>query len=196
VRRFLLIALVMAPGWIGAQVRAAKAPPPAPAVDPLDELMRDSPFMPAGGPVAAAPEGGPLELRGVLFEGGQFLFSIHDQGTKESKWVRLGERDTPYVARSFDHENDVLTVDYQGRQVALKLPPARVTELAPSGAPQDGNPAPMPTPQPATRPGPSRQPQQPPPAGPSTPPTLKPEEAQRLQNMADEIRRRRQLPKK
>jgi hypothetical protein len=192
VRRLLLIALLVAPGWLEAQTRAVKPPPPAPAPDALDELIRDSPFLPAGGPTVPATEAGTLELRGVLIEDGHFLFSIYDQGSKESKWVRLGERGAPFVARSFDHQNDVLTVDYQGRSVALKLPPARVTGLALPGGPQGQNPAPLPSPQEAARPVQPQPPTAQAPA-PSVPPNLKPEEAQRLQSMADEIRRRRQM---
>jgi hypothetical protein len=188
-RPLVCLLIVFAPGWLAAQIRPAPAPAPA-GPDPLDELVRDSPFLPATGPAAPPSEGGPLELRGVLFEDGHFLFSVYDEGTKKSKWIRLGETDAPFVARSFDHENDILTVEYQGRSVALKLPPAHVAGVTQPGAPTP--PAPLPTPQEASRPA---QPPQPV-AQPTAQPGIRPEESQRLQNMADEIRRRRLQQKK
>jgi hypothetical protein len=160
--------------------------------DPLESLVRDSPFLPGTGVVrsVASGENGPLELRSVVFEQGEFLFSVYDQGTRESKWVRLGQQDLPFVARSFNQEQDILTVDYQGRTLALELQPAHIADQPPAGS----QPAPPPLPsagetarQGGVRPSDSAS------SNPAPPPAaLKPEESQRLQEMADEIRRRRQ----
>lgn len=164
--------------------------------DPLDALVRDSPFLPgaATARAAAAGESGPLELRSVVFEQGKLFFSIYDQGNRESNWVTLGQGDLPFVARSYNQEQETLTVDYQGRTIALKLQPAHI-----AGQPEPGfAPAPSPLPsaeETARQRGPQRPNSAPPSASPAPPPSgVKPEESQRLQEMADEIRRRRQQP--
>lgn len=166
--------------------------------DPLDALVRDSPFLP-GASTARTPatgESGPLELRSIVFEQGKFFFSIYDRGSRESKWVTLGQRDLPFVARSYNQEQETLTVDYQGRTVALKLQPSHIAgQSEPGSAPP---PPPLPSADEAARqrgPQPSNSVQPSPSPAPVPPPgAVKPEESQRLQEMADEIRRRRQHP--
>ncbi|HWA26664.1 MAG TPA: hypothetical protein VG734_13470 [Lacunisphaera sp.] len=172
---------------------------PAAPPDPLDALVRDSPFLPSGASPRApsAGEGGPLELRSVVVEGGEYAFSIYDQGSHEAKWVKLNQEDLPFVAKSFDDEQEILSVEYQGRTLALKLQPAHTAGAAPTGP--GGPPPPLPSPDDAARQAGSR-PQnagqsngQPVPVQPA-PGALKPEESQRLQQMAEEIRRRRAQP--
>ena len=191
----LFIMLTLAPAVLSAQATVS--------VDPLEALLRDSPFLPSTGVAGATATGetGPLELRSVIFEDGKFAFSIYDQGSRESKWVKLGESGNPFVARSFDRERDTLTVEHQGRSITLTLQPARMSSQQSTGSPTA--PAPLPTAaesagaaagQSSGAPGPTVTP----------PAALSAGEAQRLQNMADEIRRRRhqaplqlpQLPKK
>ncbi len=178
-------------------VVSGQTPPPP---DPLDGLVADSPFLqPAGGARKDAPGAtGPLELRGIVFERGVYSFSLYDQASHEAVWVRLGEGGHPFVARSFNRERDVLTVDYQGRPVVLTLQPARMASANPAGAP----PAPPPLPGAAEAAGRAGQ-QNAAPSGASngnSPPAANanpaaapanPAEAQRLQNLADELRRRR-----
>lgn len=186
---FLLVALPLL---------AAEQPRAAP--DLLDGLVRDSPFVtPAGGRAAASGESGPFELRSVVFEGGAYSFSIYDPSTKESAWVKLKEAGFPFVARSFDREHDTLVVDFQGRSLALALQPTKTTALAQSQAPV--SPSPLPTQpgaaqNPAARNGPqpgTPAPNSPTNGGPPVPNAMSPAEAQRLQNIADEIRRRRNV---
>ncbi len=189
-----LVLLVLLP------VVAAQTTLPA---DPLDALVADSPFLPGAGGRGAAAGGatGPLELRGIVFEDGAYVFSIYDQASKEAVWVRLDERGQPFVARSFNRERDSLTVEHHGRTVVLSLQPARMAG-AQAGAPLP----PAPLPGAVESAGPNNQntpgnPAQPPAQGPNAiagAPTVPPSgstptatEAQRLQNLADEIRRRR-----
>lgn len=183
---FIIVALVSAS--LGAQVTAPS--------DPLDALVRDSPFLPVAGTARGAASGasGSLEFRSVVFERGEFAFSIYDQASRESKWVRLGQTDLPFVARSYDQEQDLLTVEYQGRITALKLQPARMAGQASSGS--GTAPPPLPSAQESAgpaQPRPANSTSTGPPSA-SPPPAVNPEESQRLQEMADEIRRRRQLP--
>lgn len=177
---------------VSLSLPAQVAAPP----DPLESLVRDSPFLPGTGPVrpSGSGESGPLELRSIVFERGKFFFSIYDQGSRESKWVTLGQQDLPFVARSFNQEQDILTVDYQGRTIALELQPAHI-----AGQSQPGSvpaPPPLPSAEETGRRG-GAPPADSAPSNPSSaapPATMKPEESQRLQEMADEIRRRRLQP--
>jgi hypothetical protein len=181
-------------------IMAAQTPP---AADALETLLRDSPFMPAAGArTTTAGETGPLELRSVVLEDGVFAFSIYDEASRQSSWVKLGENGYPFVARSFDHERDALTVEHRGRTMVLTLQPARMSSQQVAGA----TPPPLPTAGQANGPGNVPSPMQNPgtfppggpvptagPAQPGSPTVTNAQEAQRLQNMADEIRRRRRL---
>lgn len=168
--------------------------------DPLEALVRDSPFLPASGAGAGAPATavGPLEFRSVVFEQGQYFFSIYDQGTHQSRWVGLGPGDAPFVARSYNREQDILTVEHQGRSLTLKLQEGRIAGQ-PAGTP-NSNPAPLPTSEETARKagGPSPANANPPApnaaAAPAPAPAANPAEGQRLQELADELRRRRQMP--
>ncbi|MDB6165767.1 MAG: hypothetical protein JWQ83_907 [Lacunisphaera sp.] len=180
----------------------AADPPPA-APDLLDGLVHDSPFLtPAGGRAVASGEAGPFELRSIVFEGGGYSFSVYDPSTKESAWVKLKETGFPFVARSFDREHDTLVVDYQGRSLALPLAATKTMAAAP--APPPPSPPALPTQPGAPAQNAARNgapPNVPQPGGPQNPsagafpgPTnISPAEAQRLQNIADEIRRRRNV---
>ena len=185
-----LLSLILLP------VAIAQTTPPG---DPLDTLVTDSPFVPAsGGARAVAGATGPLELRGIVFDEGAYRFSVFDQGTGEANWVTLGERVQSFLARSFNQERDLLTVEHQGRTVVLALQPAK---MASGAAAMNQGPVPLPgAGEPGTRrnngaiqPGGNASnaagPVPMPPPGPAANPN--PAEAQRLQNLALEIRRRR-----
>ena len=101
-RRFLFAAGLLP---VVAAVQAFAAPAPA-TPDPLDTLMADSPFKPAGSTKAVAGQNGPLELRSVVFERGAYLFSLYDQTAKESFWVGVNEPGFPFLVRSFDRASD------------------------------------------------------------------------------------------
>lgn len=158
--------------------------------DPLESLVRDSPFLPITGaaPITASGEGGPLEFRSVVFELGEFFFSIYDQSARESKWVTFGETDLPYVVRSYNQEEDILTIDYQGRNLALKLQSAHTAGQITDGT----SPAPLPSAgEGGQNAGRSTQSEA---SAPSSSSGVDAAQSQRLQEMADEIRRRRQQP--
>lgn len=172
---------------------ALAAPAANPATDPLNALMTDSPFLPAGGSGGPTAQAGALELRSVVAERGNFVFSLYDAGTKESFWSRLNEPGLPFVVRSYDRSNDTITVEQQGRTLSLTLAAARTVPVlaaptqppaAVAGVPLNQNPGAPGAPA-AANPG-------------ENPPRnnlaiLPAEEAQRLQRIADEIRRRRNV---
>lgn len=151
----------------------------------LAPLVRDSPFLPRGGAVAADTGPAQLEFRGVVFEDGGYSFSVYDQSRRIASWLRLDEPGQPLVVRKFDEVKETLTVEHHGLMLTLPLRRAKVQALA------AGAPPPLPTTLPPQNNGTS-----PPPAA-AAPAVNNAAEAQRLQNIADEIRRRRgsrQLP--
>lgn len=171
-----------------ACLATARAQPPAAAGgDPLEELVRASPFIPAGGVVRGEGASGEFELRGVVWDGATLRFSIFDRGTGESVWTRLDEEGLPFRARSFDREKELLTLEYQGRVLALPLVEPRLAETEPAEPPA-GSP-PLPTNNPGGGIGGPPQPGGAPP--PANPPGTSAHDAQQLQQMADEARRRR-----
>ncbi len=214
-----LLALLFLPAMAAPPAALVRSAPPAAgpvspaetpaAADPLDALVADSPFgAPAGGGRNVTPGAtGPLELRGIVLVDDAYQFSIYDQSSGKADWVKIGERGFPFVARSFNQERDALTVDHQGRTLVLALqaaktgtaggnaPPASPSPLpGPArngGGPASGGPAGNNPGNPSGGPGNSNANAG---AGPAPPPsTANPNgsEAQRLQNLADEIRRRR-----
>jgi hypothetical protein len=197
--KFVLLAFLFLPAMAARPAAREPAAPATTPPDPLDALVADSPFgAPAGGGRAATPgAAGPLELRSVVFVDGAYQFSVFDQGTGKADWVKIGERGFPFVVRSFNQEHDSLTVEHQGRTVVLALQPARTAVAA-------NTPPSSPPPLPGAARNNAGQPQggqasgsgnaANPNAGPAPPAgsaNANASEAQRLQNLADEIRRRR-----
>lgn len=169
--------------------------------DPLDALVADSPFgAPAGGTgKGAAGATGPLELRSIVFVDGAYQFSIFDQGSGKAEWVRIDERGFPFVAKSFNRERDSLTVEHRGRTVVLALQAAKTAAATNNAPPNTPPPLPGAARNNANPTGVSSGPTPSNPgagntnAGPAPSPAgnTNAAEAQRLQNLADEIRRRR-----
>ncbi len=144
---------------------AAQGPTPS-----LQELVAKSPFGAAavpGSPAAATP----LEFRGTFVDGGERFFSILDPSARRAEWVGLNEPGRAFTVKAYNAEQESVTVDFQGRPLELKLHSARIA-AAPAMAAA-----------PAAAPGAPASAQ----ALPST------SEAQRLAQVAEEIRRRRAL---
>jgi hypothetical protein len=139
-------------------------------------LASTSPFLPpdSAGATAAA-ENTPLELRGILVDGGGYRFSIYDPARHTGQWVRLNEPGHDFTVRAHDVARDTVTLDFQGRTLTLPLHAAKVVGVAVT-EPTSG-PVPNSTAFPSG-------------AGPlPKPPT--PEEAARYSRAMDEINRRR-----
>lgn len=162
---------------------AQTPPPPEPATSTLpslQNLVQNSPFgsaTPVGQPGAAA---GPLEFRGTFVERGERFFSILDTGSRRAEWVGMKESGHAYTVKSYDPDSETVTLDYQGRSLSLKLRTARITAMAtppPTAGPQPGM---------AISAGMAS-------GGPTVVPGPNTTEAQRLAQVAEEIRRRRAL---
>jgi hypothetical protein len=139
----------------------------------LDTLVKNSPFGSATAAGTPASPGGALEFRGMFVDGGETFFSLYDAATRTSLWVGLKEAGNPFVVKSYDETKGTVSVDYQGQVHTITLKQAKIVALAPP-------PSPLPT-QAATSPG--------------APPAVNasPDEAARLAQIAEEIRRRRAI---
>lgn len=148
------------------------------AAGQLDSLLSNSPFGSAKSNQAADTTTQPLEFRGVLEENGQQVFSVYDTATKRSRWVGLNAANEDFVIKSYDAEAHTISLEQRGRVLALTLKSGpKVVQNFPQ------------LPQPGMQPGANGQPGQILPNG----AVGKGPEAQRLQQIADEIRRRRAL---
>jgi hypothetical protein len=141
-------------------------------------LAPSSPFAPAAGSNAAAAENQPLELRGIMLDGGAYRFSVFDPAKKSGQWVRLNESGHDFTVRTHDVARDTVTVDFQGRSLTLALRTAKVAAVAvpesPTGPrPTGGGLGAGPVPRPPT-----------------------PEESARFNRAVEEINRRRALREK
>lgn len=142
-------------------------------------LAPSSPFAPPDGSSAvASAENQPLELRGILADGGGYRFSVYDPAKKSGQWVRLNESGREFTVKTHDVARDMVTLDYQGRMLTLTLHSAKVVGVAvaePTSGPRAGSSMPGAGPQPK----------------PSTP-----EDAVRFNRAVEEINRRRALREK
>jgi hypothetical protein len=114
----LLATLGLMPGW-GARAATPLAP--------------SSPFLPPATAGAAAAENTPLELRGILVDGGGYRFSVFDPVRHTGTWARLNEPGHDFVIRSHDVARDLITLDYQGRVLTLPLHSAKVAAAGAAG---------------------------------------------------------------
>ena len=127
---------------LGLVLRAADAPASV------------SPFLPAASAnaAAAATADSPLELRGIMADGGDYMFSVFDSAKKSSVWARLNEPGREFVIKSHDAARDAITVEHQGRVLTLTLKMAKIasapafgprpTVATPVGGPVVLNPTP------------------------------------------------------
>jgi len=137
----------------------------------------DSPFLPLSGPTGAAAgqaaDGSSYELRGIMTSGGVTKYCIYDATKKTSVWVGVNEHGAPFLIRAADPVHDTVTLEAGGQPMTLALHAAKVVSVAFGGSLAG-----------------------PPPGGSFGPVVLKPtpeDEQRRLQAIADEVRRRRQL---
>ncbi len=161
--RFLSVAMLVALGFVSGASAAESSP---------------SPFLPPETTTEAAPtQDAPIELRGIMTAGDNVMFSIYDTATRSSSWVRLNQTGGSFIVRAYDESRDTITVDHNGRTITLALKTAKVAS-APVAAPQPVVVAPN-VPQPVT--------------GPVVLNPTPADEQRRLEAIAAEVNRRRQL---
>jgi len=136
-----------------------------------------SPFLPQNGTAGAVTENSPIELRGILVAPGGSLFGLYDPVKKQGGWAKLNEAGRDFTVRTYDAANDAVTVEYQGRVLTLALKTSKIESL-----PAMAMVAPMPP-----RPSPGGPPGGVVAAAPSV------DDTKRLEAVAAEVARRRQL---
>jgi hypothetical protein len=146
------------------------------AVD-LQNLVDRSPFAPPGSRNDAAPppEQATLEFRGMVTDEGGTAYSVFDTSTNRGRWVRADDENSPFRVRGFDNESSTLEIEQNGRVQKLTLKRATIQAGQPIG-----NMVPA-TPGPAANGGNGQVRRD---AG---------ADAQRLEAVAAEVRRRRAL---
>ena len=147
-----------------------------------DSLLEKNPFVAHQPPAPPAEPAPPqLELRGVLVEGTATWFNVYNAETKESAWVQSGDRMANFVIKDYDTAKEALVLDYQQRPVSVALKQSKV-QLSPGSA-RNGTAM-------ASLGGASR-------AKPhSMAPVLPASESQRLEQVAEQIRQRREARRK
>ena len=144
------------------------------APDKLNGLLDNSPFGVSRANAAAGnATADPLEFRSVYEEKGNKYFSIYDTATHRSTWVELNDPVNGFSIKAYDGAHENITVDYHNKPLTLSL--KRAAAVAQAAVPV--SPVPLP--------GGVPPPNSPGLAAPS------PADAQRLQQIQEEIRRRR-----
>jgi len=133
-----------------------------------------SPFLPRNGFAGGVTENSPVELRGIMTTPGGSIFGLYDPVKKEAAWVKQGETGREFAVRSYDAANDSVTVEYQGRVLTVALKTAKIESMQVVA-------------QQAMPPRPGVGPQPGPPNG------TAPNDARRLEAVAAEVARRRQM---
>jgi hypothetical protein len=145
------------------------------------ELTPNSPFAPvsSAADANATPANSPLELRGILSTPDGYKFNLCDQAGHINVWIGLNAAGQQFVVRSQDVAHHRVTVEYQGREITLSLAQPKIM---PTSMQQQA----MYTPQPQMM---GQQPIiQPGSVGPNPQ-----DDRQRLERIAEEIRRRHAL---
>jgi hypothetical protein len=149
----------------------------APRGAAAQSINTQSPFVSPGASAAATPtQNAPLELRGMVATKHGNLFAIFDPTKRQSLWVGLNEQGSDFVVRNYDANNEMITVDYQGRTLTLPMKASKVESLGPLPNPAQVNVM--------NRPGQIR---------PANAMVSAADEARRLESVAAEVRRRRMM---
>lgn len=105
------------------------------AVGEFDNLLKNSPF---GTPAVRTSEQEKfdtgLEFRGILSDGGEKFFSLHDLRTQTASWVGLNEPGFRFLVRHYDPARSTVEVECEGRLVTLALKPSKILPLIPAPA--------------------------------------------------------------
>lgn len=81
-------------------------------------------------PPPPEPPPPPLELRGVLVEKGVTWLNVYNGETKESAWVKKGERIGSFVVHGYDAAKDAALLESPQRKLAVALKQSKMQLLA------------------------------------------------------------------
>jgi hypothetical protein len=97
-----------------------------------DDLGKHSPFGASASPASQVSMASQLELHGVLVEGRETWFNIFDTTTKRSEWINGSAPGHGYLVKQYDKSRELLTVEVQGRMVAVALKPGGGSGIYPA----------------------------------------------------------------
>jgi hypothetical protein len=91
-------------------------------------LLENSPFMPPGKADAgsATPDQGPpslakLQLRGITSIDGEYIFSVYNPDTRESKWIAQGESQDGLTIKSYDSERNSVVIHSESENLSRQM---------------------------------------------------------------------------
>jgi len=96
------------------------------------QSLRDrNPFVPPAPPAPLVEPAPPqLELRGVMVEGRVTWFNLYNAETKESAWVKRGDQLADYMIKDYETERETLVLDYRKKAVSVALKPLKMQRSA------------------------------------------------------------------
>lgn len=141
----------------------------------LNSLLDNSPFGSAVSGVAQVKAENPVEFRGVFAQGGEYFFNVYLAAQSRAEWLGLDETfGESLKVKHYDAINQQLTIELDGKSLTLALASAKRPAATAPAATNRALPA-------AKGPDTSAEP------APSV------SDQERLNKIADEIRRRRAL---
>ena len=91
-------------------------------------LLEKSPFMPPGKAASASATAvaGPaslvkLQLRGITSIDGEYIFSVYNPDTRESKWLSKGVEEEGLVVMSYDPDGNTVVIRSQAEDLSRQL---------------------------------------------------------------------------
>jgi hypothetical protein len=96
------------------------------------QLADASPFLPPGaaGTSAAGVDGAAPELRGIMSTSTGYLYCIYEPARKSSSWVGVNEGGHDFVVKAADPVRDSVTLQSAGRIFTLALREAKVAAMS------------------------------------------------------------------
>jgi hypothetical protein len=96
------------------------------------QLADASPFLTPGAAdnPAAAAGADALELRGIMSTSAGYLYCIYDPARKSSTWVGINEGGHDFVVRSAEPDRDAVTVQSAGRTFSIALHESKVATMS------------------------------------------------------------------
>lgn len=91
-------------------------------------LLENSPFLPPGKAAegGSPEESGPaslakLQLRGITSINGEYIFSIYNPDTRDSKWMAQGVEEDGLLIKSFDMEGSTVVIHSESEDLSRQM---------------------------------------------------------------------------
>ncbi len=97
-----------------------------------------SPFLPTvANPESVQEQQGPVAVEwcGLMEMNGERYFGLTETNSNRSAWLRLDEVVQGFAVRSYTEAGPTITIEYQGRNLTLRMKESKVGALAPGSFP-------------------------------------------------------------